>query len=182
MKKLAIAGASVALAAMPILSTFALPTVTDHLTVTVGEQCVFGTTTPAKDQDGNVENNYFAEVAPGETGTFTAGTDASHLGSNTSIQLNCNAPEGFVLTPDFSSLVWDGGDSTQDITYGGAATPAAGTWTAYYNGTNFADETPLDGDPTMTQTYTFTYKVTAGADQAAGDYEGTAEYVLTAGQ
>jgi len=188
MKKLAIAGASIALAAMPIVSTFALREVTDHLTVTVSPQCQLGTITPAPEQGQPAENYWYAvNVNPGDPATsFVAGTSSTQSGGTaTSIQINCNAASGYKITPDFSALHMTGAsDTSQDITYGGLATPAAGTWTAYYklgdNGavTNFADETPITGQPSMTDVYTFSYKVTPSANQAAGTYEGTAVYTL----
>ena len=188
MKKLAIAGASVALAAMPIVSTFAATTVTDHLTVTVNEQCELGTTVPAADATtGAIDGYWYATVNPGDSATaFTAGTaSASSGGEATSIEIHCNAAEGYKITPTFTALDLTGAtDDTQDITYGGAATPVAGTWTAYYQVGNqaatpfAASGTPVTGDPSMTDVYTFSYKVTPGVDQAAGKYTGTATYVL----
>lgn len=188
MKKLAIAGASVALAAMPIVSTFAVMNVTDHLKVTVSESCELGDTTPAAGASA-VENYWYASVNPGDSATdFVAGTASTTTGGQaTSIEINCNVAEGYTLTPTFNPLVWEGGDSTQDITYGGAATPAAGTYTAYYAlndaaPTNFASATAIERGPSMTDTFVFSYKVTPTADQAAGDYEGTATYVLAEAQ
>ena len=190
MKKLAIAGASVALAAMPIVSTFAATTtVTDHLTVTVSEQCQLGTTNPAEDPTTGVNGYYFATVTAGQAATaFTPGTDETTGGGSTnptSITINCNSAGGYKITPTFTALHSDVAGNAQDITYDGSAdTPTAGHWTAYYKlGTGAvtrfaASGTAITGNPTTTDTYEFSYKVTPGVNQAAGTYEGTAQYVL----
>ena len=186
MKKLAIAGAALALAAMPVVSTFAATSVTDKLTLTVSSTCQLGTVTPAA-ASGSM-NEYTASGAPGETKDFAAVSVDSAAAAATNIQINCNDADGYKITPSFTALKingLEGASDSQDIPYGGAATPADKTWTAFYsknNGTvtNFADTTPIQGTPTMSDTYTFSYKVHIGTNQAAGTYVGTATYTLAA--
>ena len=187
MKKALIAGAaSVALAAMPVVGVFADTTsVKDQLTVNVNSSCTYDGITPeaATSETGN------AYSVTGNAGTllsFAATTSA------TSLTVKCNAVNGYTITPTFTSLKINGisgaANADQDIPYGTAinnATQAQRAWTAYYakNGAETpvaftASGTAISGVSTMTDTYTFSYKVGTGADQAAGTYVGTATYVL----
>lgn len=188
MKKLAIAGASVALAAMPIVSTFATTTITDHLTVTVDETCELGTIEPGQGTGGN-ENYYWATANPGDSAVpFFAGDNQGDTtsGEDTSIVINCNSASGYKITPSFQPLHRQGdAATTNDIAYGGAATPVAGTYTAYYalgsgSATEIGPSDIITGQPTVTDTYTFSYKVSPAAAQAAGTYKGDAVYTLAA--
>jgi len=187
MKKALIAGAaSVALAAMPVVGVFAddVLTVKDQLTVTVSSSCTYDGITPAG-ATSETGNTYSASGAAGNLLDFTATSSA------TTLTVKCNDPDGYTITPTFTSLKINGisgaANDAQDIPYGSAinnATQAQRAWTAYYSknsgtATAFtASGTAISGDSTMTDTYSFSYKVGLGADQAAGSYVGTATYVL----
>lgn len=178
MKKLAIVASSVALAAMPVVGVFAVDTlsVKDKLTLTVSSSCTYDAITPeaATSSEGNP---YTASAAPNQMVNFGATSSA------TSLTVKCNDADGYTITPTFTGLT---GPTT--IAYDGSADPTAGSgsWAAYYSknsgaATIFAASgTAVDGTTTMTDTYTFSYKVGTGVDQAAGTYNGTATYALAA--
>lgn len=178
MKKLAIAGAAVALAAMPVVGVFATDTlsVKDKLVLTVSSSCTYDGITPEAATSSN-GNEYTASAAPNQLVSFGATSSA------TSLTVKCNDADGYSITPTFTGLT---GPTT--ISYNGSTDPTAGsaTWAAYYSknsdaATIFAASgTAITGTSTMTDTYTFSYKVGTGVDQAAGTYNGTATYVLAA--
>ena len=181
MKKSLIAGAGVAalaMAALPFAGVFADDTlsVKDKLVLTVSSSCTYDGITPAA-ATSNDGNEYTASAAPNQLKDFGATSSATNL------TVKCNAANGYTITPTFTGLT---GPST--IPYNGSADPTAGseTWAAYYsknsgNATRFAASgTAIEGTATMTDTYTFSYKVGTGPDQAAGTYNGTATYVLAA--
>ena len=188
MKKLAIAGASAVLAAMPVVGVFAddVMTVKDQLTVTVSSSCTYDSITPAG-ATSDTGNTYSASGAAGNLLEFAASSSA------TSLTVKCNDPDGYTITPTFTDLKINGisgnVNTAQDIPYGSAIASASQSqraWTAYYTknsgtATAFtASGTAIDGVSTMTDTYSFSYKVGLGADQAAGTYVGTATYLLAA--
>lgn len=183
MKKSLIAAgaASAVLAAMPVLGVFAAPvmTVTDTLQVTVSTSCTLDNDGDAATDPSIVGTTYTGSGAPGQLVTL-AGSGAT----STTVQIECNDADGYDITPTFSSLVGPTGSTA--ITYAANASAGSGTWTAYYSknsgeATAFtASGTAVHGNPTMSDTYTFSYKVGLGNDQAAGTYEGTALYTLAA--
>lgn len=180
MKKLAIAGASAVLAALPVVGVFATDTlsVKDKLTLTVSSSCTYDGITPeaATSSDGNA---YTASAAPNQLVDFTATSSA------TSLTVKCNDADGYTITPTFTGLT---GPGSYSIAYDNEGDPTigSGTWSAYYskNGgtaTRFASSgTAINGVATMTDTYTFSYKVGTTVNQAAGAYNGTATYALAA--
>ena len=183
MKKLAIAGASLALAAMPVLGVFAETTVKDTITVTVSSSCELADITPAGTSASNA-NNYYGTGNPGQLVTPVAGTKASPgTGTATSVRIACNDADGYTISASFTSLTGPG----TAITYSSSpeASAGSGTWTAYASknsgtATAIAAATGLTGSSSMTDTYAFSYKVGLGNDQAAGDYTGDATYTLAA--
>ncbi len=181
MKKSIIAGAGVAalaMAALPFAGVFATDTlsVKDKLVLTVSSSCTYDGITPEAATSSN-GNEYTASAAPNQLVSFGATSSA------TSLTVKCNDADGYSITPTFTGLT---GPTT--ISYDGSADPTAGSesWAAYYSknsgtATIFAASgTAITGSSTMTDTYTFSYKVGTGADQAAGTYNGTATYVLAA--
>ena len=180
MKKLAIAGASLALAAMPVVGVFAedILSVKDKLTLNVSSSCTYDSITPeaATSQEGNP---YTASAAPNQMVSFTATSSA------TSLTVKCNDADGYTITPSFTGLT--GPTGSTPINYQGTD-PVAGTagWTAYYSKNSAtaapftASGTAIDGTSTMTDTYTFSYKVATDVNQASGAYNGTATYALAA--
>ena len=180
MKKLAIAGASLALAAMPVVGVFATDTLTvkDKLVLTVSSSCTYDAITPSAATTEN-GNEYTASAAPNQMVSFNATSSA------TSLTVKCNDPDGHTITPTFTGLTGPTGSTA--INYQGSD-PVAGTagWTAYYSKNSAAAQpftasgTAIEGTSTMTDTYQFSYKVATDEDQAAGTYNGTATYVLAA--
>ena len=180
MKKLAIASASVALAAMPVLGVFAdnTMTITDNISVTVSSSCTMATANGASTTVTG--NSYTGSVAPGDLVTLGTGTGVDP----TKIKIQCNANNGYTLTPTFSVLT--NGTAAHNISYSGSPEASAGskTWTASYAKNSDAAKafttSAISGTSTMTDTYTFSYKVGLSNDQATGTYTGTAQYVLAA--
>ena len=168
MKKLAIAGASLALAAMPVVGVFATDpaAVEDTITITVSETCTFTRTT------GN--GNY--------TATMSTNALNSSVGSSTFTAV-CNNASGFSVSATPTALA---GPTGSDAINYSATTPTAGSgsWTA--TKTEVAGNIAATNGVLMTaagtttgQTETVTYQVSTRANQAKGDYEGTMTYQLT---
>ena len=170
MKKLAIVGASLAFAALPVVGVFAADPapVEDTITITVSETCTLSRTT------GN--GNYSA--------TMSVNALNPSVGSST-FKAVCNNASGFSVGASATALSGPG----TAIGYS-ATTPTAGsgTWTATKtnvagniaasNGVLMTSAGPTDGDGV---TETVTYQVSTLPDQAKGDYSGTMTYTLTQG-
>lgn len=182
MKKSIIAAgaASAVLAAMPVLGVFAddVLSVKDKLVLTVSSSCTYDGITPEA-ATSSTGNEYTASAAPNQLVSFGATSSA------TSLTVKCNDADGYTITPTFTGLT--GPTGAQAINYSGtAATAGSGTWNAFYSKNSgattifAASGTAIDGGPTMTDTYTFSYKVGTLVDQAAGTYNGTATYALAA--
>lgn len=166
MKKIAIAGASVVLAALPVVGAFAAnpAAVEDTLTVTVNESCLFNRTTGngaySKSMSMNAVDLAFA------SSTFTA---------------NCNNAKGYTISAAFTSLTGAGDAITYSAT---TPTQGSGTWTAQIgDGDNIAATNGVLGDvstadPVDGRTYTVNYKVSTHTYQASGTYTGKATYTL----
>ena len=181
MKKLAIAGASLALAAMPMAGVFAATTtVVDNISVGVKSSCQIGTDGESSTQ---VSRSYSAtNQLPGTLVSFddTTGTPAS-----TPVAIKCNNSAGYTLTPTFTSLT---NASSDAIAYDGTAVAEAGDgeWSAEYSldaGTTktlMTNNGVINGNSTMTDTYNFFYNVGLDENQPAGTYTGTATYLLAA--
>ena len=182
MKKSLIAAAGVsafAAVAMPMAGVFAddVMTVKDKLVLTVSTSCTYDGITPAA-ATSEAGNEYTATAAAGGALVSFGATSSA-----TSLTVKCNDADGYTITPTFTGLT---GPTT--IAYNGSTEPVSGTasWAAYYSknsgaATRFAASgTAIEGTSTMTDTYTFSYKVATHADQAAGTYNGTASYVLAA--
>lgn len=182
MKKSIIAAgaASAVLAAMPVLGVFAdTMTITDTIQVTVSSSCTMATADGSSTTVAGA--TYTGSGAPGDLVTVATGTGVDP----TSIDIQCNANNGYTLTPTFSAL--SNGTAAHNIAYGTGATEAAAgskTWTAYYSLNGAAatafGTSAISGGATMTDNYTFSYKVGLSNDQATGTYQGTAQYVLAA--
>ena len=164
MKKLAIAGASLALAAMPVVGVFAddVLNIKDTLQVTVSSSCTLSDVTPAA-ASTSTGNAYTGSGAPNEL------VELSATGGATTFTVKCNANNGYTITPTFSSLT--NGTAAHDIAYGSNAAAGSKTWTAYYSlnsgtATAFtASGTAIEGTSTMTDSYVFSYKAGLHADQ-----------------
>ncbi len=187
MKKSMIAAgaASLALAAMPVLGVLADTTeVTDKLTLTVTPSCTYDSITPAAAGTAT-GNSYSASTTANALVSFTA---AGSPATPTSLTVKCNDPDGYSITPTFTGLDLDGTPGAQSLAYGSNATAGSQTWTAYYskNGgaaTAFTASGSgaavlADPNPSLNDTWAFSYKAGTGVNQAAGTYTGQAVYNL----
>ena len=175
--------AALGFAAAPALGASAADnmSVKDTLSVNVSSSCTFADVSPAgATGDGNA---YSASLAPNATADLTAASGA------TSLKVTCNDPDGYTITPAFTGLTHQGSTTaaSHDIAYSGIAVAnGSQTWNALYSknsGTAIifsASDTAIEGTTTMTDTYTFSYKVGTGVNQAADTYKGTATYTLAA--
>ena len=169
MKKLAIVGASLAFAALPVVGVFAdnPAAIVDTINVTVGETCTF---TSSNSGD--------------KTYTLTMSTnDLQTTAGSSTFTAICNNASGFSVSATPTSISGTG----EAITYS-ATTPTAGsgTWTA----TNTTDSAniPATGGTLMSAAgvttstgvqKTVNYTVSTKNNQAKGSYSGTMTYQLT---
>ena len=194
MKKLAIVGASAALAALPVLGVFAADTsVTDTIKITVNDAC---TITESSTTDGldNKDTTYADTVANGAETTFSG----THSG-NHQLHVSCNAASGWKLTvtPNDLTGYTDSGKGTTNgdtISYTSsyAASGTAGLWTAIITApsgiTVTQASTAGSGNIVISEQnaqaanveITSTYKAYVGTQTSAGYYEGDITYLLSA--
>ena len=181
MRKIAIAGASVALAALPALGVFAATgqTVTDTVEVTIGSACLI-TTSPTA-------NTY--------SDSMTNGQLKSDFGS-TEMTINCNDAGGWHVT-----AIGSGADSTDktamnatgtgtDIATGTAQSGDTSNWAMKVTGTGATGFTTFAAVPAGATdvargngavsggTLTTTYQVFISATQQADTYTGQVTYTL----
>ena len=181
MKKLAIAGASVSIAALPVAGVFAATgtTVTDTVEVTVNSACTIEST--------NASNTYSA--------TMTNGQLKSDFGSTT-MSISCNDAAGWHVT-----AVGSGADKTDktainatgtgtDIATGTATSGATSNWAMKVTGstaTGFTTFAAVPGSATDVAKSTVstsqseivtTYQVFISATQQADTYTGQVTYTL----
>ena len=176
MKKLVIAGASVALAAMPVLGAFAATSVTtqDTISVTVPHGCT------VNDTERTTKTAAFGEVAPGADGTAQ---------STSAMVINCN--KAWTVTPSTEGLT-----SASGTTILSAAANAKGSQfkvalaTSSTDGiTNaFPSATGIDGSKNVAGSaaasdlsITPTYSIHIGNQQEQGTYSGTVTYTIALG-
>ena len=192
MKKLAIAASSVALAAMPVVSTFAedVTSVHDTLTLQISKSCTFDSTI------GSGDFKVGTPMLANETANFTGRTD-----NVTELKVYCNETS-YTVGAAFSSL--DGftensytTTNNDAITYNAAQpTGGSGTWAAHLDsgkigsqtstaaylttGTNImSSNSGVTGDGTNNyDNAVISYSVSSGSHKA-GYYRGTATYTLT---
>ncbi len=197
MKKLAIAGASAVLAAMPVVGVFAASgnSFTDSLEVNVIGGCTL-------EEDGGTAGDYShndrefsaVNVTPGST-VYLNATDATTGPSGGHVTISCNTSD--------SSKVWTvdvavTGLTSGANTIGGSAATSGATsgWAIKSNATgttasnpfaNYraaASETFLTGTAAAVSndnhvTFNPSYQVYVAPSQPAGTYEGTAVYTIT---
>ena len=197
MKKLAIAGASVALAAMPIVGVFADTTsITDTLEITVEAVCTFNTGDSSVASDttysDTVENGAIAQLSNGSAHKFN---------------VFCNDTDGWKVTAGAPNNLTPPTEHTTNghiITYQASALPAAnaateGAWIATVSGTGVSAELSgittvsnvnyiataggiiaQEGASTDGSSFTVTYGAYVGTETAADTYTGTIGYTLAA--
>lgn len=136
MKKLAIASASMALAAMPMVGVFAVDgpvSVTDNVTVEIGESCTFQATangqavTPSTGTNPTITRNFQKSATLGQKvilGDSTEADGSGAQGDEITIQGVCNS--------------------------GGASSGKTGTWTISAVGSNQAKMVKSGSQPTDT--------------------------------
>ena len=179
MKKLAIAGASLALAAMPVAGVFAADpaavTVTDNLTLNINESCTFKT---------------------GATGlnlsdTINAGAQTTWSNSNHEFVVECNS-KSYTVSAVATDLTNSAATAHGTITYVAnadynehvASIGNDGEWTAVVTGATGSgaisktSSTIKSGNATSTDTFSVAYKAFAGTAQNQGAYTGTVTYTL----
>ena len=204
MKKLAIAGASLALAAMPVVGVFAADTttVTDNLNVTIADTCTVSTSTYGSGSTGNQWG----------TQTGTAGTDASISNTWTlaiannatatspthTIAIMCNKTSGWTLKAQNDDKLYTGQNKTgDDIAY---STSAAQGTEGYYVSVSDATDGTISTDnvssgkmndlnagaatifskngSTATASVNVSYTVGTSTTTEAGTYTGKVVYTL----
>lgn len=174
MRKMLLVGmvASAAVAAMPIVSSFALTGGTvDNLVINLQDSCSLDRTTG--------DGNYNVSINPGGY--------SKNFASST-FTVTCNTPYIYTLTAQFSDLTSDGETPISYSTYD--PTGAESIWTAKKddNTTAAPSANIANGDlilQTSTansgSTVTVRYSVGAASNQAAGTYTGKATYTLVSG-
>ncbi len=181
MKKIAITGISVALAAVPVAGVFAATgtTVTDTIEVTINSACTITTT--------NAANTYSA--------TMTNGQLKSDLGS-TQMTIACNDAAGWHVTAvgsgsDASNkTAMNASGSGTDIATGIATSGGTSNWAMKVTGTGATGFTSFAAVPSSATdvatgsgaaadaTLTTTYQVFISATQPAATYTGQVTYTL----
>ena len=198
MKKLAIAGSAVALAAMPIVGVFAadgdILNITDTIQLTVNATCTFNT-----DSSSVAANTTYS--ATGANGAVASLTNSSSHKFN----VFCNDNDGWKVTvSDASKNLSGAAGNSHVITYRDQAIPAAnaeteGYWSASVagagvtntlSGITFTDPVyyikPAGGiiaqeaASTDGSSFTVTYAAYVGTETAADTYTGTIAYTLAA--
>ena len=197
MKKIAIAGASLALAAMPVVGVFAQDlSVTDTIQITVNSACTIDETTTTTDGLDTKDTTYAATVANGAEADFSG----THSG-NHAFHVSCNAAGGWSFSATPSDLAGytasnksaSNNDSIPFVATGSYAnTGAAGDWTATITApagiTVTQPSTAGSANVVINATgaqaagveITAAYKAYVGTETAAGFYEGTIAYTLAA--
>lgn len=185
MKKLAIAGASLALAAMPVLGVFAddVKNIQDTITVTVAPTCSFDTNSGAASASNE---SYSATVLNGAEAAFNDG--GVH-----NFYVKCNDTEGYTVTATPTALTGQlpatGTKNSIPYTVSYNASGTAGMWSAAVASSDSHNPTvttpvPAAGGVIVTDNKTdgtafaVTYKAYVGTETPADTYTGTMTYVL----
>ena len=177
MKKLAIAGASVALAAMPVVGVFAATqtSVVDTVQLTVTKTCAMDADAAAKTVN---------------LGSAVAGSEYAEKAGST-LTVTCNGTAGWEITATATSLA--GGAGTTAIPFGAYPSTAESKWSAKltatggtvatgwdsYAGTTASNTVVVSGTQVNAITVTPSYKARTSATQENGTYEGTITYTFT---
>lgn len=189
MKKLAIAGASVALAAMPVVSTFAVigDPLVDTLSIEVQDNCslAYDSTTAHTGGVGTWSTNTLSA-------SLAAGASNQALGSS-AFHVICNNQSGWHVTAVATSLGAKTDSDNRAITNASANTDGSvyhytpakvdTTDTSFNVGSADAGNVATMSAATDTsgKDFTISYTATIGATQAADTYEGTVTYTLVKG-
>lgn len=211
MKKLAIAGASAVIAALPVIGVFAADgPVIDKVQVTVNSSCKMSTGTNSGDAQVTGAN-LTATVNPG-TLVSNEGTGATAWGgSSSTIKFSCNAASGYTLTAQgvkgitgsdatTAQTVMDAATDGVDIVTGTGTSGTPSNWafkvtatgingaTAAFTDWSLVPEaaspviTATAANPTSEASIAPAYRVWVAANQGADTYTGYVKYVLTVNQ
>ena len=198
MKKLAIAGASVVLAVLPVAGVFAESSSTvDWVTLTVNASCTMSATST------------YTEASPLSLGS-AAGAGSTFGGTDgvtgTAMTISCNNTKGWTLKTTATPMTMTGG---KNISFGAFATSGASVWSAQlavggadasavsladgwgtFAGTKTGAETTVlqntstGADPSTVSvgvygvTVTPSYKAYVATNQEAGTYKGSITYAF----
>ena len=188
MKKLVIAGASVALAAMPVLGAFAVTgsaEFTDNLSVEVTGGC---TMENGGNSDGVYTNRSFSgQVATGNT-VILSGSSAT---DSAVITIKCNTTSGTVTVTSAGSVALTGTTSSGNTIAAGAQTSGSTSgWAIKSNAVNastdpYANYKAHEVGTFLTATasasgttFNPSYQVYAAAGQAPDTYTGSVTYTI----
>lgn len=200
MKKslIAAAGASLAVAAMPVVGVFAATdysaNFTDTVEVTVNQSCIFRNATSKAEIKGETAGRTFTKdnVQPGTLVTFSsaAGADVTVP----AVELYCTQ-SGNAATGTYTISAEGAGTSGSETQMTGAAgsistgttfSGATSAWAYSIDGTNYSvipsSTTQIKTDSITTgtaETFAPSYKVYVGTGQAAGTYTGKVKYTLS---
>ena len=197
MKKLVIAGASVALAAMPVLGAFAATSssFTDTLTVGVASGCTLENSNQSAAGDYSVSDRSFTkDIATGTVCYLNADTTGAATTTAGTVTVSCNTQDQaktWKVSLDVTDL--SNGTAAQDITGGAQTSGATSGWAIKSNATGTTTANPfgsaytaaadteifLSATANNTVTFNPSYQVYVGPNQAPGTYTGTAVYEVT---
>ena len=191
MKKLAIAGASVALAALPVVGVFAVTgpqSFTDRLSVTINEAC---TLENGDNAAGSYVDRVFSAVVPAGTASELTQTSPT-VTAETGITVTCNtASSAWHVTAsavdlaDNDSHTFSRGTATSGATSYWAFKLGTGTytdWSALPEMSGTTEPTVLSSSMSGVSTsFNPQYKVYVAPAQASGSYSGSVTYTLVLG-
>lgn len=195
MKKLAIASASLALAAMPVVGVFAAPTpvsFTDDLTITVNPGCTIQETTGTGGSAAGTHNDrsFAATIVAGEFKVLQAGEAASGSTEEKAMEIVCNSTDNTKQWTVSATSINEGklqveGDTTKFIAGGTATSGNTSNW-AYsvdngtnWNGVEATMASVMTGKASTTATpFNPIYRVYVAPTQASGQYKGSVTYTV----
>ena len=201
MKKLAIAGASLALAAMPVVGVFAADqsSFVDHLQVTVAGGCTIETS--ATTGDGTYADRSFSATIPAGTVGYLNDESGTHSGAT--LTVSCNGADAtkawtVTVTPPASGTLKGTTDNTKTIAPGEATSGATSGWAIKSNTGNGTytvntwenyKAAPTAAAPFLkgslaqgaSGTFNPSYQVFVATGQAPEVYKGDVTYTVTVG-
>ena len=200
MKKLAIAGASAVIAALPVAGVFAATSnsFTDTLNVTVSSGCTLEKEGGTLGDYSSSDRSFSASIATGNTGYLNDNGSGTLSGAQTNVTCNVSSGNWTVTymvnasgSPAASASTNLVGPSA-NIPAGTATSGATSAWRIKSNATgttsnSFEDYTAPQGSGTFivgaastsaTMTFNPSYEVYVGTAQAPGLYTGTVTYTI----
>ena len=177
MKKLAIAGASAIVAALPVVGVFAASqtSVVDTVQLTVTKTCAMDADAAAKTIN---------------LGSAVAGSEYTEKNGSV-LTVTCNGTAGWEISATATSLA--GGAGTTAIPFGAYPNTAVSKWSAKltatggtvasgwddYTAATASNTVVVSGTQVNAITVTPSYKARTSATQENGSYEGTITYTFT---